>query len=238
MADFALELNEITAGYGLQTPLFADFSAQLKTGKITSLVGLSGCGKSTLLRIAAGLESPREGRVVAHNPKHSMVFQQDALLSWRSAVDNVALPLELSRDPMATELAQKMLDEVGLGQDAQKKPGQMSGGMRMRCALARAFVTQPELLFLDEAFSALDALTRKQIYRLFLDLYQKRPFTTLLVTHDLDEAVFLSDEVWVLKGPAAHECQVFTVDRPRPRSWSWRHTEAFGALVTSIEEAL
>ena len=108
----------------------------------------------------------------------------------------------------------------------------------MRCALARALVTQPELLFLDEAFSALDALTRKRIYGLFLDLYEKRPFSALLVTHDLDEAVFLSDEVWVLKGPGAQECSVFAVEQPRPRSWDWKHTEGFGSIVASIEKAL
>jgi ABC-type nitrate/sulfonate/bicarbonate transport system ATPase subunit len=237
MGDCALEMHEITAGYGSK-PLFSGFSAELKTGKITSLVGLSGCGKSTLLRIAAGLQSPKRGNVVAHTQNHSMVFQQDALLSWRTALDNVALPLELQRRSDAKEKAYQALQEVGLGEDASKKPREMSGGMRMRCALARALVTQPELLFLDEAFSALDALTRKQIYGLFLDLYERRPFSALLVTHDLDEAVFLSDEVWVLKGPGAQECSVFAVEQTRPRSWNWKHTEGFGSIVASIEKAL
>ena len=142
MGDCALKMHEITAGYGSNS-LFSGFSAELKTGKITSLVGLSGCGKSTLLRIAAGLETPQSGSVAAHTKEHSMVFQRDALLKWRNATDNVALPLELRRVPDAKDQALQILEEVGLGEDACKKPGEMSGGMRMRCAAFRPVLTAP-----------------------------------------------------------------------------------------------
>ncbi|MEC7240050.1 MAG: ABC transporter ATP-binding protein [Myxococcota bacterium] len=238
MADPCLEFHDLSHGWVDSPPLFQNFNAELEAGQITALVGLSGCGKSTLLKLAAGLLLPQAGSIVGRYQRSAMVFQSPSLLPWRTATRNTALPLELRQHPDADTQAQQMLDKVGLQGAYDKLPHEMSGGMKMRCAIARALVVQPDLLFLDEAFSALDALTRRDVHALFLQLYSDLGFTALMVTHDIEEAVLLADRIWVLKGPEAATVESIQVKMDRPRAPSWRHSSDFGAVCASVESAL
>lgn len=186
-------------------------SFSIKRGEFVSLVGPSGCGKSTLLRLVAGLAAPSAGRltVAGQSPRKarealrvSFVFQDATLLPWRSSLRNVALPLELAGVGRADrhQRAAVGLQRVGLGDFLQSRPRQLSGGMRMRVSLARALVTQPELLLLDEPFGALDDLTRQALGEELLGLWSERHWTALFVTHNIAEAAFLSTRILVI-GP-------------------------------------
>lgn len=186
-----------------------DFNAQVETGELVALVGPSGCGKSTLLHLVAGLEQPTAGRITvngepitAPHPSRTLVFQEHALYPWLTLEENVALALEFQRVPRreARLQAQKWLEKVQLGGFEHYYPHQVSGGMRQRTALARAFIVSPELLLLDEPFGALDALTRMTLQDVLRDLIREKRPTVLLVTHDVDEALFLADRVLVF-GP-------------------------------------
>ena len=205
----------------------------LHRGELVALVGPSGCGKSTLLRAIAGLVpiSTGELRVADLTPelartrwaRESFVFQDPTLLPWRTVRDNVALPLELGRaahDDRSDTLAavDRVLELVGLTEFAGAHPNELSGGMRMRASLARALVTRPELLLLDEPFGALDELTRERLDDELLRLWQRDGFAALAVTHSLGEAVLLADRVLVMSprpGRVIHELHV-TLPRPRP----------------------
>jgi NitT/TauT family transport system ATP-binding protein len=238
MANPLLHIQSLGFSWPGQKPLFSNLNLSLAPGQITALVGSSGCGKSTLLNLSAGLLAPHHGEVRQQCQRQAMVFQHPSLLPWRSCRDNVALPLELEGDPEASEKAQAALERVGLSEHSDKLPHNLSGGMQMRTALARALVGSPDLLFLDEAFSALDAITRKAIYTEFLELHAQLGFGALLVTHDIDEAILLSDQVHVLQGCPAHLSPAFAIDKPRPRSLEWRHSAEMGALSREIEAAL
>ena len=238
MAESCLRIQGLSHGWTDSQLLFRDFDAELEAGQITALVGLSGCGKSTLLKLAAGLLTPQSGSVEGQYKRSAMVFQSPSLLPWRTATRNAALPLELRRCTDANGRAQEMLNKVGLKDAYNKLPHEMSGGMKMRCAIARALVVEPDLLFLDEAFSALDALTRRDAHALFLQLYGDLGFTALMVTHDIEEAVLLADRIWVLKGPNASTVHEIAVEKPHPRAPDWRHSPEFGALCAAVEAAL
>lgn len=182
------------------------FSSQFKTGELVALVGPSGCGKSTLLHLAAGLEAPSSGRVLADgdtitgpNPSRTLVFQEHALYPWLTLRDNVALALEFQKVPKrrAREGADQWLARVGLDGFEAYYPHQVSGGMRQRAALARAFIAQPQTLLMDEPFGALDALTRLSLQDVLRNLLREEKPTVLLVTHDVDEALFLADRIVV-----------------------------------------
>jgi NitT/TauT family transport system ATP-binding protein len=186
-------------------------SFDVPAGQFLSVVGPSGCGKSTLLRLLAGLGSPTAGKLsVAGLPpaqarrggvRLSFVFQDPTLLPWRSVAANVRLPLELmGRMADCEPVVHQRLTKVGLGEFAHRRPAQLSGGMRMRVSLARALVTDPELLLLDEPFGALDDITRQALNEDLSGLWQERRWTAVFVTHNIAEAVFLSQRVLVL-GP-------------------------------------
>ena len=238
MADSCLRILNLSHGWGQGASLFRGLNAELRTGEITALVGLSGCGKSTLLKIAAGLLKPQDGSIEGQYNRSAMVFQSPSLLPWRSALQNAVLPLELRRSPDANQRATQMLHKVGLQGAEARLPHEMSGGMKMRCAIARALVVDPDLLFLDEAFSALDALTRKEVHALFLQLHAEIRFTALMVTHDIEEAVLLANQIWVLKGPDASAMKIVPVEKARPRTAQWRHSPEFGSICASVEAAL
>jgi NitT/TauT family transport system ATP-binding protein len=238
MAELSLHLQGLGFAWPGQAPLLSGLDLQLNRRKITAIVGTSGCGKSTLLSLAAGLLPPIHGEVSRGSNRLAMVFQKPSLLPWRNCRENVALPLELEGDNQAMDKAQGILESVGLGDHGDKLPRSLSGGMQMRCALARALVVEPDMLFLDEAFSALDAITRKEIYAQFLALHGRLGFSALLVTHDIDEAILLSDEVHVLKGAPARLGEAFEIAQARPRDLRWRHAPEFGALSQAIEGAL
>ncbi|MFT0532533.1 ABC transporter ATP-binding protein [Castellaniella hirudinis] len=182
------------------------FSSDIAPGELVALVGPSGCGKSTLLHLAAGLEKPSAGQVLADgqavarpDPSRMLMFQENALYPWLTLAQNVAMALELQKTPrrQARRQAVAWLDKVRLKGFEDYFPHQVSGGMRQRCALARAFITQPEVLLLDEPFGALDALTRMTLQDALRTLIRETRPTVLLVTHDVDEALFLADRILV-----------------------------------------
>ena len=220
-----------------QVPLVADFTLSVSPGSVTTLVGASGSGKSTLLRLAAGLLRPSAGAIHGLPEDVAFVFQSPNLLPWRSVRDNVALPLQLRGAARAdrNQQADAVLARVGLAEVAEQLPGALSGGMRMRVSLARALVTRPALMLMDEPFSALDALTRRQMHQEFLSLWAETGLTVLLVTHDLEEAVVLSDRVVVVAGRPLGIARDEAIDLPRPRG---RHDAAVVARVAALEAAL
>ena len=194
----------------------------LAEGGIVAVVGPSGCGKSTLTRLVAGLMHPDEGEVWLHGqrvtgprPNVGMAFQNPVLLEWRTILDNVLLPLEIVPTKLAkadrVARAKHLLALVGLEGFEDKRPSELSGGMRQRASLCRALIHQPEVLILDEPFGALDAFTREDLWQIMHELREAEPFTGVLITHDLREAVFLADQVVVLSGRPAKTQYVLDV---------------------------
>lgn len=219
------------AGLGVTFPggiqALRDVTLDVDPGSFTAVIGPNGCGKSTLLRVLAGLLPPTTGRVElgAQPPRPgdgrvSLAFQQPRLVPWLSTLDNVALPLTLrgTADGEWRQRAEGALERVGLADAAHLRPRELSGGMQQRAALARALITDPPLLLLDEPFSALDALTREafdaELQRLWLD----QPRTVILVTHSVSEAIALADRIVVMTARPGRVARTVTVDLPRPRS--------------------
>ena len=196
-------------------------------GEIVALIGPNGCGKSTFLRIAAGLLAPERGRIAlddipitSPDPRIGLVFQEPRLLPWRSVADNVTYPLELagwSRDRRAARLAE-LLHIVGLEGAAALRPVQLSGGMRQRAAIARALALSPDVLLLDEPFSALDALTRERFNLELLRLQERTGTTVVIVTHSIPEAILVADRVVVMTPRPGRVAADVRIDAPRPRS--------------------
>jgi NitT/TauT family transport system ATP-binding protein len=228
-----LRIEGVSKSYGTETDhmtlALGDISLDVAESEFLAVVGPSGCGKSTLLQIVAGLIAPTAGRVTLDNqavnaPPESMVylFQQytKSLFPWRTVIDNIAFAVE-HRDGMsrakAREHSRRYLDMVGLAESASRYPWQLSGGMQQRVAIARALAAQPRVLLMDEPFSSVDALTRFGLHSLILDLWQKQRFTVLLVTHDVDEAVFLADRVAVLSLQPSTIIRSIPTQLPRPR---------------------
>lgn len=204
-----------------------DVDLTVAAGEFVSVVGPTGCGKSTLLNVAAGLLMPSTGTirafgepVVAVNRRAGYMFQAESLMPWRTARDNVAAGLEFRGLPLAEARAQAddWLRRVGLGSFGDRYPHQMSGGMRKRACLAQTLVLDPDIILMDEPFSALDIQTRQLMENELLDLWQRKKKAVLFITHDLDEAIAMSDRVVVLSaGPGSHPIGDFSIDIPRPR---------------------
>jgi NitT/TauT family transport system ATP-binding protein len=218
-------------------------SLELEKGKTTAVVGPSGCGKSTLLRIVAGLDQPSDGGVLVRGkpaeggmPGVGVVFQRDLLLDWRNILDNVLLPAELQgmERGRATRRAQELLAELGVADFADRRPWELSGGMRQRVAIARALLCDPWLLLLDEPFSALDALTRDQMGVLLQRVQELKDTTALLITHSIPEAVFLSDRVLVMSPRPGVILDDIPVPLPRPRHLAMREEPEFAAIARRI----
>lgn len=246
----AIELRQLSVTFdGLRALNQLDLT--MTAGEITAVLGPSGCGKSTLLRCIAGLLPPHSGSVTFSLPQSparerlapgelGYVFQDAALLPWRSAQQNVRIPLELcgiTPKPDHLSVAQKQLQRVGLEAEAwDRLPGELSGGMRMRVSIARALATDPSVLLLDEPFSALDELLRRRLGDLVLDLWQQRPRTVVLVTHNIDEALLLSDRIVVMReGRIAH---VFDNPLDRFGTDDLRVTAAFAEQYARVSAAL
>jgi NitT/TauT family transport system ATP-binding protein len=203
-------------------PVIENFSREIDSGELVALVGPSGCGKSTLLHIAAGLEKPSAGRMLAEDrpvegphPERMLMFQENALFPWLTLVQNVAMALEFQKvdKEKARQEAVIWLEKVNLKGFEDYYPHQVSGGMRQRTALARAFVSQPKALLLDEPFGALDALTRMTLQDALRELIREQGPTVLLVTHDVDEALFLADRILVFSSRPATVLKEFTLHR-------------------------
>ena len=204
-----------------------NISLDIQDKEFVSLVGPSGCGKSTLLRILAGLLKPDGGEVLAggrkiEGPKSSrcMVFQDYVLFPWMTVWNNIALGLKVKKQKKE-EIQKKVswaVDLVSLKGFEKSYPHQLSGGMKQRVAIARALVMNPEILLMDEPFGALDSFTRMKLQDELVNLCRKKDFTTVFVTHDCDEAVYLSDKVVVFSGSPAQVKEVIEIDLPRPRN--------------------
>ncbi|ADO41700.1 ABC transporter ATP-binding protein [Ketogulonicigenium vulgare] len=210
-------------------PVLDGLDISVPEGSFAAVVGPSGCGKSTLTKLISGLMKPREGevwlggeRVTGPRKTVGMAFQNPVMLEWRTIMQNVILPLEIvaPRMPQAEREARAMelLEMVGLKGFEGKRPSELSGGMRQRASLCRALVHQPQVLIMDEPFGALDAFTREDLWQTMRDLRVQKPFTCVLITHDLRESVFLGDQVIVLSGRPARTQYVLDVDLPADRT--------------------
>ncbi|MGV0960610.1 MAG: ABC transporter ATP-binding protein [Limnohabitans sp.] len=240
-----LQLDALHFSYPDRGEVVRDVSLHLAPGEIHCLIGRSGCGKTTVLKLAAGLLSPQQGRVqlqglTVQQPTVDMgfVFQSPTLLEWLSVLDNVLLPISLhgAVTPAQRAHAQQLLAHMGLAALCHDKPAQLSGGQQSRVALARALVTQPAVLFMDEPFAALDAITREDLQRDFLALCQAQGTAVLFVTHDISEAVYLADHVSLM-----HEGRMqapLHIALPRPRESAMRYTGAFNALCEQLRHAM
>jgi NitT/TauT family transport system ATP-binding protein len=233
-----LKLDNVAKHFDNGTVAVAGVTLNISRGSFVSLLGPSGCGKSTVLRLVAGLAKPSIGSVTwpqsasaKERPCLSYVFQDATLMPWASALKNVMLPLLLARIPgkEAKKEAQCALAEVGLDKFASAYPTQLSGGMRMRVSLARALVTQPQILLLDEPFAALDEITRARLNQDLAELWRARKFTAIFVTHSVFEAAYLSQRVIIM---AANPGRIF-VDCPVVTESE--RNEAFRSSATYVE---
>ena len=220
---------------------------EIQTGSFVSIVGPSGCGKSTLLKIISGLLAPSSGTVtvngqVVRGPLENvgMVFQAPVLLKWRSVLGNILLPVEFAKLDIPTheERARALIKLVGLEGFEEMYPHQLSGGMQQRASLCRALVTDPQLLLMDEPFGALDAMTRDELDMELLRIWEERKKTVLFVTHSIQEAVFLSDVVFVMSARPGRLLEKMAIDLPRPRSMEMMTTTKFGEYALRIRALL
>jgi NitT/TauT family transport system ATP-binding protein len=216
----------------------------VREGEIVTLIGPSGCGKSTLLRLIAGLVQPSAGRIrlspEAQSAGLAFVFQNPTLMPWVSVERNVRLPLDLSgaERAKAQDKVRRALELVGLNDFAHFYPRELSGGMQMRASIARALVTGPRLLLMDEPFGALDEITRNRLDRDLSDLCAREKLTVLFVTHSIYEAVFLSSRVLVMSARPGRIFQEVAIDEPQPRRGAFRSTEKFARLSAGLSGML
>jgi NitT/TauT family transport system ATP-binding protein len=251
----AVAMRNVTCSFAASSPSSAPYTAirgvdlDIADGEFVSVVGPTGCGKSTILNVVAGLLQPSSGQVeifgqplAGLNRQAGYLFQADALMPWRTALDNVKAGLEF-RGVAASEIDERARDwmrRVGLGGFEQRYPHQLSGGMRKRVALAQTLILDPKIILMDEPFSALDVQTRQLMENELLELWSADKKSVLFITHDLEEAISMSDRVVVLSaGPGTHPIGEFVIDLPRPRDVSEiRHTARFAELYREIWAAM
>ena len=232
---FALKNEEFVA--------LDDVSLDIADNEFVTVVGPSGCGKSTLMNVLAGLETPTSGHarvdgadVTGPGPERGVIFQQYALFPWLTVRKNIEFGLKVAGLAKAErrEKAEHFIDLVGLGQFADALPKMLSGGMKQRCAIARAYAVDPSILLMDEPFGALDALTRVTLQEQLLDTWSREQRTVMFITHDVDEAVFLANRVVVMAARPGRIYDVVDVDLPYPRTEEVRLSPEFAALRNRV----
>ncbi|MBX9828522.1 MAG: ABC transporter ATP-binding protein [Xanthobacteraceae bacterium] len=245
-------LDGVSHAYGAATnaPAVEGLSLEIAEGEFAAVVGPSGCGKSTLMKLATGLQFPFKGTVKVAGEQVSkpvkiagMAFQAPTLLPWRTTLENLLLPLEIV-EPHRSEIrrkrheyaarAENLLTSVGLRGQGEKYPWELSGGMQQRTSLCRALIHEPQLLMLDEPFGALDAFTREELWCVIRDLHAARKITVCLVTHDLREAVFLADRVFVMSARPGRILVEKKIEIPRPRDLEVTFTQGFQDIVHEL----
>jgi NitT/TauT family transport system ATP-binding protein len=250
-----VQLDRVSMAYGrgaAAVRAIDEVTLGIAQGEFIAVVGPSGCGKSSLMKLISGLHPPLGGTLTVEGKPVSgplksvgMAFQNSNLLPWRTALANVLLPLEIvepHRSRMRTEReayrakAQKLLESVGLGGFTQKFPWELSGGMQQRTSICRALIHEPEILLLDEPFGALDAFTREELWCALRDLQAERRVTVMLVTHDLREAVFLADTVYVMSNRPGRIVRRCEVGIPRPRDLEVTYSQPFQDLVHELRQ--
>ncbi len=225
-----------------------NINLDIRQGEFISLLGPSGCGKTTLLRTIADLQQPTSGsisvrgqspREIRMQKKYGIVFQNPVLYDWRTVRRNVCMPMEMMGVPKKERTARvtKMLELVGLMEFGKKYPHQLSGGMQQRVGIARALAVKPEILLMDEPFSALDEFTKEKLHEDLLRIWKKTNKTILFVTHNIQEAVFLSDRVVVLSPHPGRVSAVVDIDLERPRSLEIKNTQKFNELVVKVRNS-
>jgi NitT/TauT family transport system ATP-binding protein len=244
----AVSLGAVTKVYDNGVTALGPFDLDVKRGEFVSLLGPSGCGKSTALRLIAGLTAPSSGKVsVSHRTSdtragHSVgfVFQEPTLMPWARVRDNVRLPLKLGHMPTAEAdpRVAEVLAQVGLSEFADAYPRELSGGMKMRVSLARALVTRPDILLMDEPFAALDEITRFRLNNDLLELWRKLNMTVIFVTHSVFESVYLSQRVVVMSSRPGRINAEFRIDTPEPRVEDFRMSAGYAAYCREVSKAL
>jgi NitT/TauT family transport system ATP-binding protein len=252
-----VEIDRVSLAYGRDgsgTLALSDTSLTINRGEFIAVVGPSGCGKSTLLKLVSGLALATSGRVVvAGHPVAGplkicgMAFQNATLLPWRTTLDNILLPLEIVEPHARTHRrdraqnvarAKEILATVGLAGFEDKYPWQLSGGMQQRSSLCRALIHEPDLLLLDEPFGALDAFTREDLWGVLQTLWLKKKPTVILVTHDLREAVYLADTVYVISARPGHVVSRTQVNLPRPRTLETTYRPEFIDMAHGLRDQI
>jgi NitT/TauT family transport system ATP-binding protein len=249
-----VSIDHVDLRYGGDAPAVVDLQMAVGKGQFAAVVGPSGCGKSSLMKLVNGLLPPTAGSITVAGKRVNgplkivgMAFQNSILLPWRNIIDNIMLPLEIvepHRSQMRAKreefevLARDLLRSVGLQGFEKSHPWELSGGMQQRANLCRALIHSPDLLMLDEPFAALDAFTREELWGILQELWMRRRFTTILVTHDLREAAFLADVIHVMSGRPGHVVASHRVDLPRPRTIETTFDPSFNEIVHEIRREI
>lgn len=237
-----LTLEHVGKTYANGTVALQDFNLAVEPGTITSLVGPSGCGKSTVLRIISELGDLTTGRMAWQSGDHRLayVFQEAALMPWATVIDNIRLPLKLAKVPkrQALELVSEAIAQVGLQGFERVYPRELSGGMKMRVSIARALVTRPNVLLMDEPFGALDEMTRGKLNQDLLQLQHRHNLTILFVTHSIYEAVYLAHRVVVMASKPGRVVADIAIDSPHPREPDYRTSAQFNRYCRDVSHSL
>ena len=231
-----LEVRDVTFSYDGVTNILENINLELRDGELVSLLGVSGGGKTTLFNVVAGLNRPQKGQVLLNGEditgktgRVSYMLQKDMLLPYRTVEDNIALPLIIkgTKKKEARKIVEGQMERFGIAGTEKKYPSQLSGGMRQRAALLRTYLFSGDVALLDEPFSALDTLTKSEMHAWYLDVMDSIRLSTVFITHDVDEAILLSDRIYILGGRPATLTDEIVIKEPKPRRKDFNLTEEF-----------